>query len=172
VQTRNWQPQVKDDHSLSLSNEALVQFRHAAWIRSVFFQDGSKLPSLHFSMKPLSLSADASQFRLEVDGQSINYRHGPAISRRLNWPGSQGPDQARIVFDRINGGSFSTTKDGPWAWFQLLDESRVRPTRSGDRLRVTFRVSNLSATYELQADSVVNPFRSRDQARFSCPGRL
>ncbi len=172
VQTRNWQPRVKDDHSLSLSSDALEQFRHAAWIRSVFFQDGGQVPSLHFSMKPLSLSADASQFRLELDGQSINYRHGPAISRRLTWPGAQGPDRARIVFDRINGGSFSTTRDGPWAWFRLLDESRVRPTRSGDQLRVTFRVSNLNATYALQASSVANPFRSREPARFSCPGRL
>lgn len=172
VQTRSWQPRVKDDHSLSLSNDSLVQFRHAAWIRSVFFQDGGQVPALHFSMKPVSLSAAASQFRLEMDGQNVSYRHGPAISRRLTWPGSQGPDRARIVFDRINGGSFSTTKDGPWAWFRLLDESRVRPTRSGDRLRVTFRVSNLTATYELQASSVDNPFRTRDLVRFSCPGHL
>lgn len=157
---------------MDLSPQSLAQFRHAAWIRSVYFQDGGQQPSLHFVMKPVSLSADASQFLLEVDGQNIEYRHGPAIPRRMSWPGTQGAERARVVFDRLSGGTFSTTRDGPWGWFRLLDEARLKTVHSGDRLRVTFKVSDLQATYELQAASVANPFADRDRTRFTCPARL
>jgi len=80
--------------------------------------------------------------------------------------------QVRMIFERIGAGRFSITRDGPWAWFKLIDKSATRKQRSADQLVVTFSTANLSASYQIQASSVTNPCTNRELAKFRCPQRL
>ena len=61
------------------------------------------------------------------------------------------------------------SRDGPWAWFRLLDAAEVRRTNVSDRRRVNFRVGGRLALFELQSGSVINPFALPAMAKFSCP---
>jgi len=61
------------------------------------------------------------------------------------------------------------SRDGPWAWFRLLDSAEVRRTNVSDRRRVNFRVGGRLALFELQSGSVINPFALPAMAKFNCP---
>jgi type VI secretion system protein ImpL len=172
VDTNRWQMRVVDNRSLGLSDASMRQLKHGTDMRAMIFQDGGQQPAVRFDLKPISLDADANSFLLELGGQSLTYRHGPARSTRVAWPGPQEQGSARMVFERSNGGRVSVTKDGPWAWFRLLDQSEVRGTSSPETMRVTFQTGGLTSVYELRATSAVHPMRSKELTRFRCPERL
>jgi type VI secretion system protein ImpL len=60
-------------------------------------------------------------------------------------------------------------KDGPWAWFRLLDAAEVRRTNVSDRKRVIFNVGGRIAIFQMQSGSVLNPFALPALSKFSCP---
>ncbi len=166
-----WRSQASGNVSLGISPSVLTEFQRAAVIRDTFFQDGGQSPSVHFGLKPLDLSPDATQFLLDLEGQKIVYRHGPTRIINATWPGPDAPSQVRIVFEDTSGNRPSITEDGPWAWFRILDRSKLEPL-SSDRIRVTFSVAGLKATYEIRANSVINPFMMKELQEFRCPGGL
>ena len=60
-----------------------------------------------------------------------------------------------------------TSRQGPWAWFRLLDQARVE--RDNDnRLRLTFTAGGRSMRVILDAASSRNPFGTNALAGFSC----
>ena len=91
---------------------------------------------------------------------------------RLQWPAPNGTGQVRIVFEDAQGNRPGVTERGPWAWFRVLDKARIEPTNVADRFKVTFSLGGHSASYELQASSVRNPFQLDALTAFRCPERL
>lgn len=172
VDARRWKSRVLDNRSLGLSSAAVRQLRRGAEIRAMMFQDGGQKPVVRFAMKPMSLDADVRLFQLDLAGQSLTYRHGPARATRMTWPGPDENGPTRIVFEQLNGGRLSVTKDGPWSWFRLLDQADVAATGSPDRLQVVFHTGGLKSAYELRASSASNPFRGRELTKFRCPEEL
>ena len=59
---------------------------------------------------------------------------------------------------------------GPWALLRLIDSARLEQTGQPDRFRVSF--GGGEALVEIEANSVVNPFRSGLLDRFRCPLQL
>lgn len=171
VDTRTWQLNSAGHHGLALSTSDLRMLHRGAEIGELFFHNGSQQPAISFSLKPIDLSADASRFVLDVAGQTIDYRHGPRRSSSMQWPGPDGQG-ARIVFQQINGGDLTITKEGPWAWFQLLDAARIEGGNSAEVLRVTFTKGKLKARYQLRASSVDNPFHDNILQQFRLPDSL
>ncbi len=41
---------------------------------------------------------------LEIDGQQLNYRHGPTRKEQFIWPGTTANSETRIAFTPPNGG--------------------------------------------------------------------
>lgn len=172
LDTRRWKLRSVDGRSLGLSSEALRQIQRAARIKKMFFQDGGQLPAVRFSLKPVYLDAGVKRFLLELNGQMLTYQHGPARTVKVEWPGPDDNNRVRLIFERFGAGRFSIAKDGPWAWFKLLDESGMGRQRSADQIQVTFSTAGLKARYQIQASSVTNPFTKRELAKFRCPERL
>ena len=167
-----WRQVSMDDYGIQLSPTILKQFQNAAKIRQSFFTTGGSLPSVDFELKPLDLSEKAAAFRLEIEGQSLLYRHGPKRSSKLRWPGPQAEMGARLTFRTLDGREFSQFDDGPWAWFRLLDAADMEKTSLPDRYWVTFRQNGLEIRLELRASSVENPFNFIELRSFRCPGEL
>jgi len=148
-------------------SEALLrQFQQAQRIRDVYFKAGAQLPEARFTLTPDSLDAGATRFTLEIDGQTLDYRHGPQQSRQMAWPGG-GAGQAVIAFEERAGGGPSVVKQGPWALFRALDQAQVRRD-SDTRVLVTFTAGTHSARVVLDATSVRNPFVRDELAGFRC----
>lgn len=170
IDTVGGQWRVAQGSGMVISDEALRQFRRAQAIKQAYFQGGSNRPSIRFALKPLFLDSQVTQFLLDVDGQQFIYRHGPARPINAQWPGPDGPPQTRVIFDE-GGRRASLAKEGPWAWFRILDQARIE-VLAADRIAVTFEVDGRSAQYEIQASSVFNPFITKDVQAFRCPARL
>lgn len=165
VDTSTWKAQG----GIPISSGSLAQFRMAAEIRDALFSGGGT-PSARFEIVPVSLDSTATQVLLELDGQSVTYSHGPQVPVQMQWPGN-GPKQARLSFQPQSPSS-TVIKDGPWAFFRLIDEGQVATTGDPARFQVTFNVGGHRATFEIRAGSVLNPFNLKALHRFRCPGKL
>jgi type VI secretion system protein ImpL len=163
-----WQWRSLGERPRGASDEVLLQFQRAALIREVFFQHGGQRPQVNFTLKPVYLDALTTRFMLDIDGQKTEYRHGPTRSVNAQWPGPSGSSQARIVFETKDGAQAVLSDDGPWAWFRLLDQSKIETT-TPDRFLVTFKAGEREMRYEIRANSVINPFIMKELQAFQCP---
>jgi type VI secretion system protein ImpL len=165
---RPWRWRDLDGQSLGISDGVLAQFELASRIRDGLFAAGAT-PRANFEMKPSSLDPRVSQVRLDLDGQSVTYDHGPQVPMRLSWPGPAGQNLVRLSFAPIGAGPVTVTKEGAWSWFRLLNEASFRGSNLADRFAVTFSADGYSAGFELVAGSIANPFDLTLFERFRCP---
>ncbi|MGI9283762.1 MAG: type VI secretion system membrane subunit TssM [Pseudomonadales bacterium] len=154
-----------------MSSSVLTQFKRAALIRDSFFAAGGNTPNMSFSLKPSYLDANVRSFKLDIDGQSFRYRHGPVQVKRAVWPGPNGTGTVRLEFEDDSGARLASTVEGPWAWFRLLDDSD-QMLMASDELLVSFVYRNRRSTWELRADSVLNPFSLKALQQFRCLSSL
>jgi type VI secretion system protein ImpL len=157
---------------LEISAGTLAYFERAYDIRQTFFS-GSSQPMLSFQVMPLQLDATASQGLIELGDQRLVYQHGPTRLSRMVWPPTGGFDRARASIRSLSTGETTNiATDGPWAWFRLIDKGTKHSSSTKDRFRLTFNIEGLKATYEIRADSVINPFSSQDLRLMGCPESL
>ncbi|HLZ96922.1 MAG TPA: type VI secretion system membrane subunit TssM [Steroidobacteraceae bacterium] len=153
--------------SVGGSAALLGQFQSAERIRQVFFKPGGQTPEAHFNVAPDDLDQDVDRFRLEIDGQAFEYRHGPPRVVSMAWPG--GPAGAAVASFELHDGSHPQLAfQGPWALFRLLDHAAFTQALSATRFLVTFRVDGKSARVVLEAASIRNPLARQELARFHC----
>jgi type VI secretion system protein ImpL len=145
------------------SNSLLRQFELVKSIRDAYFKENA--PEARFSLLPESLDAATTRFTLDVQGQSLEYRHGPLQSRPFVWPGSS--TDANFSFETGSGSAPGPELQGPWAWFRLLDGARIERV-SDTRYRITFSAGGHSMRLILDASSSRNPFGQNPLAGFRC----
>jgi type VI secretion system protein ImpL len=148
------------------SSSLLPQFQAADRIRQMYFPPGAQLPAMHFSLTPESLDSAVPRLAIDIDGQQVEYRHGPLRSQSLAWPGPS-PGQATVLFEESGGGGPNRSYQGPWALFHLLDDASVQP-QSDVRYLVTLQTGGRTARLTLEATSVRNPFGRNDLRSFRC----
>jgi type VI secretion system protein ImpL len=163
----------RSNANLPISRDTMTMLENAKTVREVFFRSGGQAPALSFELKPLRMDAQINQFILDVDGQIVRYEHGPAVVSRLTWPGPKGAGQVRMqISPPAPSGRSALSEDGPWALNKLLDKADIQSTSLPERFTVTFQIEGRTATFELRASSVFNPFRLPALERFQCPDRL
>lgn len=159
--------------NIGISNDILVMYQRAEIIKEAFFEPGTKLPKIDFTLEPQLLDSNVSLFMLEVDNQQLKYRHGPSRKEQFVWPGGSANNETRIAFTPPNGGrSINVKYEGEWSFFRLLDElSAKRPKTKQDGV-LEIELSGYNAELKLVANSVNNPFWMANMERFSCPRNL
>lgn len=166
---RPWTFKKVNDADLGISPAVLQQMQFAAEIRDAFFA-GGPAPRVQFQITPEALDPKARGITLEVDGQAVEFKHSDGQPRpsAIVWPGTVG--LARVAFNPEVSGSESTlSRDGPWAWYRLLDAATIRKTNVSDRSRLIFNVGGRIAIFQMQSGSVLNPFNLPALAKFVCP---
>jgi len=165
-----WKPQSVDGVAAPVSQADIAQFQRAAVIRDLFFAPGSTTIAVRFDIMPVDLDAGASQVSLEFDGTSVTYVHGPARSTQITWPGPNHMTNVRLVFDPPPpGGTGVLAQTGPWAMFRLFGQGTLQQAGSPERYTLSFSLGGRSATFELRAGSVMNPFAPGVLQDFRCP---
>ncbi|GGE53919.1 type VI secretion system membrane subunit TssM [Actibacterium pelagium] len=169
TRSRPWTSKRVNGVDLGLSPTSIQQMQYAAEIREAFFANGAA-PAVAFQITPEALDPKAKSVSLQIDGQEVGFKHrgGSTNPVPVTWPGNVG--FAQVSFEPSSRNSESTMrKDGPWAWFRLLDAAEVRRTNVSDRKRVIFNVGGRIAIFQLQSGSVINPFALPALTKFSCP---
>lgn len=157
---------------IHINPAALRQIRLALEIQQAFFVRGGNTPATSFDLKPAGMDPNTTHFMLNMDGQIINYSHGPLVSESLNWPGSSAFSQVQIQFSPPTALGGSRTETGEWAWFRMLDKSNIQAGDGPEQFRLTFSLSDRWITFELKARSAYNPFSLSQLRSFSCVSSL
>jgi type VI secretion system protein ImpL len=164
-----WKAQAVAGVAPPVSPGDLAQFQRAAAIGELFFAGGGAQPSVRFDVTPQTLDAGAKQVTLELGSLVINYAHGPQRATSVTWPGATGMDSARLVFDPPPAGGGVLQANGPWALFRLFDQGTLQQAGSSDRYTLTFHMGDRTASFEIRAGSVLNPFAPGMLHDFRCP---
>jgi type VI secretion system protein ImpL len=167
-----WRWRNAGPDSLGFSQEALSSFQHAARIRDMFFSAGGQQPSMRFYLKPLSADDALGKVILDIDGQQVIHVPGgtPAASQ-IQLPSGKGSGQVRFEIDSIVSQSGFRT-EGPWAWLRMIDKGRLEPVGQGEHFKLYMTLNGHSIIYDLNANSVLNPFRLQSMEPFRCPDHL
>jgi type VI secretion system protein ImpL len=155
-----WRPGTSGPPSM------LRQFEAAQRIRDQFFPPGNQLPQVRFNVTTSFLDAASSRFLLELDGQSIEYRHGPERSTPAVWPGPA-PGISAYSFEGRSGDRPNQAFQGPWAWFRLLDAGQLQPA-TDVRYTLSLQAGTHQSRVTVEATSIRNPFLKSDLRQFRC----
>ncbi|MGQ9366171.1 type VI secretion system membrane subunit TssM [Azospirillum sp. ST 5-10] len=172
TKTSPWTVARAGGQNLAIDPGALRAFQSAAQIRDLYFRMGQATPGVEFSLNPVFLDAEVTEFTLEYGNTRIVNRHDPQRSRKLAWPATDGSNSVKISFVTADGRRVSQATEGRWAWFRMLDGHAVTPAPSGNRFRIAFQIDGLKAVYDMTAASAVNPFLFDGLRGFACPNAL
>ncbi len=165
--SKPWRWRRVSGADLGISQAVLTQFQNAADIRDSFFL-GAGLPKVTFDLKPFALDSNATSVTLEVEGKTLTYAHEAPQTTPMEWPGQAG-GRTRIAFTpQLGGVENALSREGPWAWFRMLDAAEMRRTNVADRSRVVFNIGGRIAVFQMRAGSAINPFTLPALRSFRC----
>lgn len=167
------------DFAGSSENQALIrpevlhQLKLEQELQQAFFNRKGIL-NVEFSLEPLEMSANKRRSIINIDGQTIEYNHGPRRNAGLVWPNTlrEGcSSKLTLVPNARNQSPRSIDIQGPWAFFRLLDKGQVVGSTSSS-VDYRFDVDNGRILYRLHTDSDINPFTSSLFRSFNLPRSL
>ncbi len=168
-----WRWQAGGSATLGLSDDTLVQFERASEIRDALFPDASHTPSARFDLKPTDLDAGLAEVSVEIAGSRLTYAHGPQEPMPMQWPGPGGTTGVRVILTPADGSAAKIIEEnGPWALLRLIGAATVTPSGQPDKLAVSFASPAGKASFEVDANSVRNPFTLTALSSFRCPASL
>ncbi|HEX5419137.1 MAG TPA: type VI secretion IcmF C-terminal domain-containing protein, partial [Gammaproteobacteria bacterium] len=171
--TTPWRSRPTANTPIRLSAAALQAFEYADVIKRAFFRPGGMTPSVDFDLRPLEMNTSLGRFLLDLEGGQIAYQFGPLTPTLMHWPGPMPGAGVRLEFrDRKTHATKMERLEGPWAWFRLLDRSKLRPTGTPEQFEVTFSQGGRDVVYELTARSAFDPFALPQLRQFRCPAGL
>jgi len=170
--TSPWRVEPSVSDIIRINSAALKQMELAREIQQAFFAQGGTVPSASFDLKPVGMDPNTTHFMLNIDGQRLNYSHGPLVSESLSWPSSSSFSQVQIQFSPETSMGGSRTENGAWAWFRMLDNSTIQKGATPEQFKLTFTLADRWITYELRARSAYNPFNLSQLRSFECVPNL
>lgn len=171
TQGSQWRWRTTGATPLGISQEVLNQFQRGARLRDTLFGAGGRQPSLRFDLMPVSADAALGKVHLEIDGQVVDYvANTPSRASSILLPSGKGGGLVRLEATPALRADLGA--DGPWSWFRMMDKGVLEPGAQGERYKLTFDLDGSKMVYQLNASSVINPFRREAMEQFRCPASL
>ena len=166
-----WQAKAIDGQ-FNIDNQTVYHLHRAKQISDMFFTSGSSKPQISFHVTPRELDIEVSRFVFYLGDQVITSVHGPRESEQMYWPLKGGNERTRIQVIDNDGKRASTSQNGPWSLFKMLDNSRMKRTERGSEYIVTFELDGYSASFNVSADTAFNPLGDKLIQGFVLPESL
>jgi type VI secretion system protein ImpL len=145
----------------------------AKQIQTAFFNLKGNL-DVQFTLAPLQMSPNKRRSVINVDGQYVEYTHGPQRAIELVWPNTlreTAESKLTLVPSEVNMSPRSLSYEGPWAFFRLLDSAKITSS-SLTSVDYQFSVDNGEMTYRLSIADNSNPFTSNLLSNYQLPKTL
>lgn len=153
--------------------DVVAALEQAEKIRQAFFTRSGTL-DVEFALEPLNLSSNKRRSVVNLDGQLVEFSHGPRQSIPLVWPNTlRDAVESRITLvpTELNRSPRSISENGPWALFRLLDKADITGV-SASAVDVKFLLDEGEMRYRLHAGSNTNPFTEKLLAGYRIPRSL
>ncbi|OEE61295.1 type VI secretion protein IcmF [Enterovibrio norvegicus] len=147
------------DNKSLIRRDVLSQLDAAEAIQSAFFNRKGVL-DVEFTLEPVELSANKRRSVINVDGQYVEYSHGPRKNVGLIWPNTlrdSAISKVTLVPSRTNRSPRSISIQGPWAFFRLLEEAEVVGS-TATSVDYRFNIDRGNVLYRLHSEADSNPF--------------
>ena len=161
-----WRWRETGGGAIGLPTSIPEQFELVERIRQQFFRPGGAEPELRVTLSPEYLDSSVQKLVLEINGERLEYAHGPQPRWAVKWP-APAADQVVVTFDTGAGPGASRVYEGPWALFRFFDASAPVP-RTDVRFQLDVSGGGANAKLLLDAGSVRNPFAKPLLTRFRC----
>lgn len=173
IDQRNWDLKKLNGQSIAISSRFMTQLKSASQIRYTFFSESPDHAAINFALKPVKLDARVKRFELEIGNREnrFSYSHGPQIKKSASWKGGEN-NRVRVMFEDINQAVNQQRFDGDWAWFKLLDSSKLRSLSRSNTQQVVFANGGREATYEISSRVKGSPFDTARLRGYNCRGLL
>jgi len=165
----SWIQYNVNGHSIGLPDQTVHIFERAKIIRDEFFSHGAKTTSFSFTVKPLTLTANASSIQFTVGGQSIVYSHGPQQVNDVSWPMPFNNQDSSIVITGFDSNQYSKSASGPWSLYRIFDYGVLKPTDDNGTYVFDINFDHYTASYEITGADNINIFRLAALKGFSLP---
>lgn len=149
------------DGASLIRHEVLDQLETAKRIQRAFFNNKGVL-DVEFTLEPVELSPNKRRSIINVDGQFVEYAHGPRKSVELIWPNTlRGASASKLTLipAEANRSPRSMLIQGPWAFFRLLENGKVIGA-SETSVDYQFTLDSGTVRYRLRSEAESNPFTS------------
>lgn len=156
-----------------IRRDVMTALDQAKQIRQAFFTRNGSL-DVEFALEPVNLSANKRRSVMNIDGQLVEFSHGPRQSIPLIWPNTLRDtveSEVTLVPVEVNRSPRSRIARGPWAFFRLLDKADITGV-SPSAIDVKFRIDDGSVQYRLHAAGNINPFTQQLLAGYQIPRSL
>ena len=140
--------------------DVLASLGNADKIRSAYFTRSGTL-DVEFALEPLNLSSNKRRSVVNLDGQLVEFSHGPRQSIPLVWPNTlRDAVESRITLVpvQVNRSPRSLSENGPWALFRLLDKADITGVSS--------------SAVDVRFQSNINPFTQQLLSGYQIPRSL
>lgn len=144
-----------------IRKEVLQQLASAQAIQQAFFNRKGVL-DVEFTLEPIELSPNKRRSVINVDGQYVEYSHGPRKNVGLIWPNTlrtAAVSKLTLVPVKNNQSPRSINIQGPWAFFRLLDAGEVVGS-TATSVDYRFNLDKGNVVYRLHSEADANPFTS------------
>lgn len=145
--------------ALSGGENVLRPFQQAQNIRDTFFgRDDQRTPSFRVTLRPSGMDGDIQSMSLDVNGQTMQYSHGPLVSQVVNWPGTKDNQRVDLQLNLFDGSSASLSASGDWALHHLFDNATIAAGKNARSHFATFNIEGHRVTLEVISNSIRDPF--------------
>ncbi|KXF83017.1 type VI secretion system membrane subunit TssM [Enterovibrio coralii] len=148
-----------DEGKTLIRQDVLSQIERGREIQRAFFNRKGVL-DVEFTLEPIELSANKRRSVINIDGQYVEYSHGPRKNVGLIWPNTlreAAVSKVTLIPVAANASPRGISIRGPWAFFRLLEQAEVAGS-SSTSVDYRFNIDGGNVMYRLHSEADSNPF--------------
>jgi type VI secretion system protein ImpL len=162
-----WHAQGVGGVAPPITDAQILPFQQAVLIRALYFPTGGDFPSMHFTIKPVSIDPLSTKVVLSLGSSDVAWQANDAAETSVTWP-LDGLDRVSLTYTPPTV-TPPLIAQGPWALFRLFSEARLERGNGPTHFFATFRSGTRQATFAIETDSALTPLYRHVLETFQCP---
>jgi type VI secretion system protein ImpL len=161
-----WHAQGVGGVAPPITDAQIAPFQQAVTIRELYFPTGGDFPSMHFTIKPVSIDPLSKKVVLSLGSSDVSWQADAVNETSVTWP-QDGLSNVSLTYTPPP--PTPVVEEGPWAIFRLFSQSRLERGNGPTHFFATFRSGTRQATFAIETDSALTPLYWHVLQTFQCP---